>query len=306
MDKRYITRIIVCLFIGLISGYLCFVYQKNFERGNGDLAIPICGARALLSGTNPYDCPRIMSNGTLGPSNPATTMIVMIPFIFFPDNILAGVCFGIFCVIMAWALTQENTWWRLLAFASSPFWHALQVVQWSPLILAIILIPLLYPLAMVKVQLGLPIAIMNFTIRKAVFCVFIVIITLIIDWDWPYQFIITLGNYDGFVPAFSLFALLLVPLIPKWRDHEVQWLALYALMPQRAFYDQLVLCMFPNTLREMMILIISSWIAFLGYMVIGGVIGFWAIACMYIPSAVIVYFHTHKKDQETVTTNQVL
>jgi hypothetical protein len=306
MDKRYITRIIVCTIIGLISGYLCFMYQANYERLNGDLQFPLCGARALIAGLDPYDCPLVLSNGTPAQANPATTMLAMMPFVFVPDTIAAGICFGLFSMIMGWALTQEYTWWRLLAFVSAPFWYALQVVQWSPLILAIILLPTLYPLAMVKVQAGIPIALMHFTIRRAIICIGIVLFTFILDWDWPYQFVIRLANYDGFIPAFTLFGLLLLPLIPKWRDREVQWLTLYALMPQRAFYDQLVLWMFPKTLREMMVLIIFSWIAFLGYMVIGGVIGFWAIACMYIPSAVIVYFHTHKKDQETVTTNQVL
>lgn len=290
MERKLLIRALICLGIGVVAGFLCFQYQTLFQRAAGDLTIPQCAARALIAGNDPYDCPRLMSDGSPGPSNPLTTALVVLPLAFLPSELLAGVFFGLLSVLMAWALTQEYTWWRLIAFISCPFFYSLQVVQWSPLIVAIALLPILYPLSMVKPQMGLPVAIMHFSIRRALICIGILIITLLIDWDWPLRWMTQISSYDGFIPILTIFGFVMLYLLRYWRNREAQWLLLYAIMPQRVFYDQLILWILPRNMREMMILTVLSWIGFFAYMFTGIGVA-WVILSMYLPSMFLVLYH---------------
>src|SRR5439155_17748165 len=127
-----------------LSALLCYKYQVAFKGGAGDLSWPLCAARAVVSGSDPYACPHLMSTGKPGPTNPLTTALVVILFTPLNAESAAGVFFGLSSALLAFGLTRHGDWWRLLVFLAFPYWAALQAVQWSPLLSAVRPYPALF------------------------------------------------------------------------------------------------------------------------------------------------------------------
>lgn len=287
MSQR--RSILFALIIGLMAGVLCWWYQVAFARGAGDLTWPLCAARALLTANDPYTCQHLRMDGTPGPTNPLTTAFALLPFILLPDTLAAGVYFGLMSALLAYGLLRTGEFWRLFVFASFPYWSALQSVQWAPLLLAIAFLPLLYPLTLVKPHIGLPIALMRFTLRRAAVASLVILISLVISPDWPLRWLEQTGSYDGFIPMLLLpFGPLLLLALFRWQDDSARWLLLYAVMPQRMWYDQLLLWLIPHTRREMLLLVVLSWLAYFGWFFQTQWEVWWVFMLIYLPALGLV------------------
>jgi hypothetical protein len=220
---------------------------------------------------------------------PLTTAVAMLPFIWLPDAIVVSLVLGLSTLLLVLALLQQGEWWRLLALVSMPFLYALVTGQWSPLLLAVALLPstLLYPLTMIKPQLGLPIALMQFGWLRAAICVAILAVLLLIYPTWPLDWLDPAGTYDGGIPLLVLPGgpLLLLALL-RWRTPRARWLLLYALMPQRVFYDQLLLFLVIQTRREMLLFVTLTWLAYFGWFFTQATLGWsgigWAVHLLYL------------------------
>jgi hypothetical protein len=261
--------VLALLLLGTIVGIFTSFYHIQFDRGAGDVGWPLCGARALLDGNDPYEvCIPIMSDGSVGTTNPLTPTIAMMPFVALPNVVAVGLVLGLSTALLFWALLQQGQMWRLLVLVSGCFWFSVISGQWSPLMLAVALFSstLSYPLTMIKPQLGLPIALMQFTWRRALICVLILGILFLYDPFWMLKWLSRVDPGDRAIP------LLVLPLGPllllalwRWRTERARWLLLYALMPQRFLYDQLVLFLFVRTRREALLFVLLSWLAYFGY-----------------------------------------
>lgn len=268
------------MLIGIVAGLACWQYQVAFGRGAGDFSWPLCGLRALLNGQDPYQvCVVHLSSGGIGPTNPLTTVLALLPFVWLADEIVAGIIIGLSSGLLAWLLCRNGALWRLLLFSAAPFWWCVQTAQWPVLLLCVALLPQLYPLVIVKPQMGLPIALMHMSWRRVIITSMIVALTLVIDPDWPMQWLHQVAVYDGFVPLLVLPGPLLLLALLRWREERARWLLLYSLMPQRVYYDQIMLFLIPRTQRQMLLLVIVSWLVYFGWFFIpsGGLLWFIAL-----------------------------
>ncbi len=276
-------RILIAALIGVLFGVLCFQYQVRFQRAAGDL--PLCGAQKFIEGSDPYSCAHMMSTGKPGPSNPLTTILVVLPLVALPRTVAAGVFMGLSSAALAFGLTAQRQWWRLLIFLALPFWQAVLTVQWSPLFCAIALYPFLLPLALVKPQLGLPLLLTKLTPRRALGCALFGLLTLVLVPGWPLRWLPQISSYDGFIPLLTLPGVLLLGALRRWRQEHSRFLLLCAAVPQRLFYDQLLLFVLPQSLRGLLIQIVGSWLGFILSPTFGPSA---VVACLYLPTLLYV------------------
>lgn len=300
-------RWLVAAIIGIVSCLLCSRYQISFGRGAGDISWPLCGAQAILAGSDAYLCPHLLSNGQPGPSNPLTTALAVLPFSFLPPAWAAGCFFGLSSAFLSLGLTRDRQWWRLLAFLAFPYWAALQTVQWSPLFFAVALYPTWLPLTLAKPQLGLPIALTRLTWRRAAACAVFGLSTLLIAPTWPLRWLEQIGTYDGFIPLLTPLGLLLLLALRHWRQKHVQLFLLLALTPQRLFYDQLLVWLLPRSMVEMLGLAVLSWLGYFGSYMSNRAPDLWVVATLFLPALVMVMRHsTLAKPEEASNTLNAL
>ncbi len=278
-------RLVVSVVIGVAAALLCLRYQVSFNRGAGDLAWPRCGALALLHGNDPYGCPHLMSDGSPGPTNPLPAALAVLPLVWLPAYWLAAVFLGLSSALLAWGLTRDDQWWRLGVFGALPYWHALMTVQWSPLLLAVGLLPVLAPLCLVKPHIGAVVLLGRFSWRAVAGCALFGLISLLVLPDWPLRWLGQVSSYDGFVPLLTWAGppLLLAGL--RWRDVRARWIVLLAVAPQRLWYDQLLVFWIATSPRELLVLIAGSW---LGYLVTPALGPAGLVACLYWPALLLV------------------
>ena len=128
---------------------------------------------------------------------------------------------------------------------------------------AILLLPSLLPLALIKPQTGLPIILINLTWRRLLALVMFISLAFIVYPGWPLAWYAQAKNYDGVIPllALPLGPLMLLALL-KWREKDMRFLFLMACVPQRALYDLTPLYLLPKSLRQMLAACFLSWAAF--------------------------------------------
>jgi hypothetical protein len=262
MQTRH--RVYVALVAGVLCLLLSLIYRTSTVEPINDLFFPFCGASALLQGSDPYgEACLIKYQGRIYPPNPMTTVLVAVPFAAL--GVLGSIILWS-CItgLLVFGLLKDGAWWRLLTLLSAPYWEAFLTLQWSPLILAIALLPALLPLAFVKPQTGLPVILTNMTWRRVVACGLFLAATLAVDMSWPLRWLAQIGSYDGYIPllAFPVGMLLLLA-IARWREKSAQFLLLMAIVPQRGIYDLLSLWSLLETPKQLIIVNGLSWLLYI-------------------------------------------
>jgi|APCry1669189070_1035195.scaffolds.fasta_scaffold10735_2 hypothetical protein len=293
------SRLLIALAIGLLSGVICGVYQQQFRRGAGDISMPLCMGSALLRRADPYvACRGFQSDGvTPNTANPITTVLLTLPLLPLPRPVAAGVFFGIISATLSWGLTRDGKPWQLLIFAAHPYWQALQTVQWSPLLLATFYIPELIAVTLAKPHVGAPVA-LSIPWRRwpVIAAIALLLLSLIVLPTWPIQMLSGVGvpgDYRSPVMIFPGMLLLLAAL--RWRDRRARYLLLLSLVPQRIFYDQLLVFGVSRSRRSLLALVSASWLCFLGWFRFPSPAIPWHILLIYLPALVIVFVETHGK-----------
>lgn len=287
------ARIVLLIAVGLaiLAGAIAYGYSLSFRPNAGDIGMPLCMGRALLQRQEPYaSCQWFHSDGvTRATANPLTTALLVLPLLPFPPVAAAALFVGLSTGLLAYALAREG-YGRLLILLAFPYWHALQVVQWSPLLLAAALMPALLPLTLAKPHIGAPIALTRLTWRRCLACCALLGLSLLIYPAWPLVMLNHIGAEGEYLPP--LFTLPLGPALGlallRPRSPRAWLLLLLAMAPQRFFYDQLLLWLIPRTRREIMILVILSWVCYFVWYLwpTGGAM--WVIGFLYLPCLLMV------------------
>ena len=144
-------------------------------------------------------------------------------------------------------------------FLAYPYWAGMLAAQWSPLLFACASLPWVLPAVLAKPQIGLPVALTHLTRRGVIGCVLVLACSLAIRPRWPLEWFAGLGTYDHFIPLLLWPGPLLLLALLRWRNRDHQFLLLMAAVPQRWFYDQLVLWLIPKSRREILATVLSSW-----------------------------------------------
>jgi hypothetical protein len=287
------TRIVIAVAIGIAAGILTWLFLSRFDQGAGDFGWAIRAARYLFRGQNPYDTPL--------EQYPITAAVFALPFISLRPEIAGAAFYGISSALLALGLTRKG-YHRLLVFLAYPYWAGMIAVQWSPLLMAAALFPLLLPATMAKPQIGLPIAANYFTRRGAIASVFLLLLTILVLPRWPLWWIRQFGNYQHFIPIFVFPGPFIILALLRWRDQHARFLFLTSLMPQRWFFDSFILWLIPNTRRELVWTILLSWLPGIWrwYFIPRSFteVGRWAVMFFYLPMLAIIWMRSRKPSQE--------
>ena len=276
-------RILISVAIGIATGVLCWHVLDRFHQGAGDFEWATRGAQALLAGKNPYESPMQLY--------PLTSILLGFPFVWLTPAVAGGSFYGISSALLAFGLSREG-YHRLLVFLAYPYWAGMLTAQWSPLIVAAAFFPWLLPASMAKPQIGLPVFLTRLSRRGVLACVTFGLISLAVMPAWPRLWFAHFGKYEHFIPLLVLPGPLLGLAALRYRDRDAILLVAMAIMPQRWFYDLLVLWLIPKTRRELLITVFFSWGAGIWRWDHGPhsytEVARWAIACIYFPMLGVV------------------
>ena len=226
-----------------------------------DLNPPLCSARNLLAGMEPYNGCATNYGGVPAAQYPMTTILAFLPIAWLPGSIPTTIAWGAMNALLAFGIVQTGEPWRFLVFASGSYALAFLYHQFSPLIAAVMLLPSLLPLALVKPQTGIPVILTNLTLRRALGCLVFLALTFIVYPRWPWVWWQSGRNYDGVVPLLLLpFGPLVSLALLRPRSREAWTLFLFACIPQRSLYDLMPLMLLPSTRWQNVIIVTLSWL----------------------------------------------
>ncbi len=288
--ERMRWRITISGLIGLLAGFVCFFLMRKFHQGAADFGWAIHLAQRFLTGQNPYDTPY--------EQYPFTAALFAMPFIHLRPEMAASVFSGLSSFLLALGLTREG-YHRLLVFLAYPYWVGLLTAQWSTVIMASALFPLLLPLTMAKPQVGLPVFLTRLSRCGVLACVAIALLSLALLPRWPWLWLGQTGYYQHF------FAILIIPgplvllALLRYRDRDAWLLVLTSFMPQRWFFDSFILWLIPKSRRAILVTVALSWCAgtWRAYHppTSFSQVGRWIVLSTYLPMLAIVLFRKREK-----------
>ena len=289
------NRFLISLAIGLAAGAICYAYQVRFDRSGSDLGWVLQSEPALLAGQNPY----LATAQTWPLRYPLATLLALLPLAWMPLNAAAGVFFGLSSAALAYALTRSGRW-PLLLFIAFPFWGALQVAQWSPLMCVFYLYPALVSLTILKPSLGLPVVLSaGLTRRDVAIAAVVVAVSFAILPSWPFDMLAMAAGHPHVIPVLTApgIAVLLLAAV-RWRvlarSRGARLVAAFAFIPQTLFYDTLLLGLAAETPRSMLLFVVASWVGYVGWY-FAPVIGLarlgdlWLMTLLYLPIAIAAF-----------------
>ncbi len=280
-------RLIIAAIIGIVSGLVCYFIQVRYGRGAGDLGYVMRLFNDLIHGTDPYSFPVSITPM----SYPLTAALAVAPFTLLPAEVAAGTFFGLSSALFVIALTHRGQWWPLLTLLSFIYWQSLFVVQWSPLLYTVAIYPMLLPITLCKPTLGLPIALTRLTRRRFIACAVFGAVSLLILPTWPIGWLNHQADPAQYVPPLLTlpFGPLLFLSLARFRDRRAWFLLILSAMPQRLWYDMLLVFLIPQTPRQLIALVLGSWIAlWLWLWLFPALAGTLVVLLIYLPAVAFV------------------
>lgn len=287
------NRVALSVLVGTCSGLFCWYLLRHFHQGAADFQWAIHGARRLLSRENPYDTPL--------EQYPVTAMLFGIPFVRVTPDIAAAIFFGISSGLLALGLTRD-TGWRLLVFLAYPYWASVLTAQWSPLITASAFFPVLLPATMAKPQVGFPVAVTHLSRRGIAACILWGLVSLAVLPSWPWLWRHQFGNYQHFIPLLVMPGPLVLLALVRYRDRDSWLLLISAIMPQRWFFDSLILWLIPKSRRQLLFTGAISWGAGIlrWYHAPSSFteVGRWTVWFIYLPMVLVLLLRQPRGEEE--------
>jgi hypothetical protein len=300
-DARW--RLPVALIVALAAAAcsLTWGWQRPIPS---DLYNVWAASRALWAGLNPYEA---VGPGGVYPWEfalfyPMPAIVALLPIAWLPSLWADAVFVALATGACAWLIVREGRVaplvWMLPSFA---YLNAVERAQWSPAILASVLLPSLGWLAAAKPSIAAAIWLAYPSRRVLLLAAgFTIAVTLIMPW-WPGEWIAALrGPTSGHLRSLILFpgGLVLLAALWKWRDPSARLLLAMACVPQTThLYEAVPLFLIPRTHREGQILCALTIAAKLLWSVqrpypdnvtSGIVQGHWMVWLLYWPCLVMV------------------
>jgi hypothetical protein len=265
-------RLSVAAIVVVLATASCYVHLVDWGAEDGDFSWPLRGARRFLDHMNPYDDPRLgpdypyPANARLGYPMPA--LLIALPFTPLPPA-AAGACFfGVSSGLLAFALSRRG-WAPLLTLVSGPYFGAAGLAQWSPLTMAAVFLPAIYPAIAAKTNIGLAAAVAYPSARGLLFALAFVALSIAVYPPWVAGWLQNAGDNGAYVPpALILPGPLLILAWLHWRLPSGRLLGAMSLIPQLlAWADQLMLLLIPQTTRQYLFLTAASWVCYGGWLI---------------------------------------
>ena len=123
-------------------------------------------------------------------------------------------------------------------------------------------------------------------------CVVWLLLSLALMPAWPLLWWKQLGNYQHFIPLLVLPGPLLALALIRYRERDAWLLLLACVVPQRWFFDSLILWLIPKSRREIIFTAALSWGAgiwrWYHYPSSFLQVGRWAVIFIYLPMLVVL------------------
>jgi hypothetical protein len=221
----------------------------------------------LLAGRNPYDSMPAApyTEGGLF-LYPLTTAMLVSPLANLSAASAGAIFIGVSSALLAAGLTWWGDYWRLLVFLSPAWLLAFFNIQWSPLLMASALLPALGWVAVAKPNLGL----IAFAYRPrwstVIACGALAAVSLVWMPGWPASWLAALKMQEAphQPPILWPFGFVGLAALLRWRTREGRALVAASVAPAMSLpYDHLLLWLVARNWRESLILVATSWIAWL-------------------------------------------
>jgi hypothetical protein len=283
LSRRVVTALLV--------GTLVFMYQLTVLGAGGadgtDFAQLWHAARALLAGGDPYD--------VVGPGRqfdwpapllyPLTAVVVVAPLGWLSLESATALFSGVGAALLTLGVTRAR-WYPLLVLGSLPFLYAVEVGQWSPMLVGAALLPSLGFVLAAKPTVGLALLVYHPRRRAIIGCCALVALSLLLVPSWPAEWLhavrggtaingsasdaaTTLSSGDVrqwpyVAPITRLAGPFLLLAILRWRRPEARLLLVLAAVPQTPLlYEALPLLLVPRTRNQTGALVALSLTVFL-------------------------------------------
>jgi hypothetical protein len=260
-------RILAAFLIGFTAGFICYLRLEHRSQMAADFTFSWRAAWYLLDGQNPYQA--IQPQGDFPFQTyfyyPLPAALVAMPFAFLPPYLAGALFFGISSGLLAFAIIGEG-WKHVAIFLSAPYWVALSVAQWSPLIVAATLLPWMQWLLVCKPNIGVAGFLYRPTRIGIIGGAIFLAVSIAVLPSWPLDWLEITRSLEGHPPPVFIlpFGPLLLLALVHWRRPNGRLLLGLSFLPQLLFfYDQLLLMLITPDLKLGLLYAGISWIAYL-------------------------------------------
>jgi hypothetical protein len=255
-------RVVIALVIGACGAYLA--WPGVGVVGASDFNQLWYGARALLQGGSPY--------AAVGPGRtfdwpfplfyPLPAVLVAVPFTVLSPAGASMLFSAIAAALLAWVFTRGAPY-RLAALLSFSFYYAAAISQWSPLLIASVLIPSLGFLLVVKPTIGMALWLYKPHWQAVAGGALLLVVSLVVRPEWPLEWMQTFGAGAHIkAPVTTLGGPLLFLALLRWRRPEARLLVALACVPHTTLlYETLPLFLVPESWRQSILLVALNWVA---------------------------------------------
>ena len=260
-------RLLVAIGVACAAAAIAtYAIRSHGDPNNaGDFTWYWRAGRAILEGQSPY---RVINPDGPYPRNagflyPLPAALIAAPFALFP--LWHGMAaFSAFAAgTLAFVMTRDG-YWRLPLLMSFPMLWCVQSGQWTPLVVAAALSPVLACLAIAKPTIAAAAFAHSPTRRFAASATAILLLALALAPGWPSEYLAEIRvraavNYS--IPFLVFPGPLLLLAVARWRRPEARLLLALACVPQTMlFYDQLPLLVLARSFREALVMAVASYV----------------------------------------------
>jgi hypothetical protein len=224
--------------------------------------------------------------------------VFTVPLALLEPDVALALFSGLSAAVLAFAITKHS-YDRLPLFLSASFAHAAVMGQWSLILTAAMLIPLLAFLGAVKPNVGVAMLGQSLSWRAALAMLGFALLSLLVMPSWPREWLAQLPNSPyHFSPLRTPLGFILLLALARWRRPEARLLVVLGVVPQSPFvYEALPLFLVPKTRFQTYALVIGSDIALAVYAKTRGMEterlfflnGIAVVACMYLPALWMIW-----------------
>ena len=258
-------RFLVAAAMALVCATLALTAFRRTPDHVADFDQLWYGARAMWSGVSPY--------AVVGPGKsfdfpwplyyPLPTLLIVTPFAAFPLLAARVLFVGVGTGVLAYAMTKR-TWRGLLIFTSAAYIVSLTQVQFAPLFVAALVLPVAGVVLVAKPNLGAcivasPLSGRLLLVSLGSAAVLVAGSSLVLP-GWHRAWLHALADSPHIRPyILRPGGILILAALVRWRRPEARLLAALVIVPQNAtLYDTLPLFVIPSTINEAAILALLS------------------------------------------------
>ena len=308
--------------VGAVSATYVFYYARANPGFVSDFDQVWAGAAALWKGENPY-----LAVGPGRPFHwhwplyyPMPALILAAPLGLLPVVAARMLFAGFSAALLAFAITRDGfARWPL--FISIPFMVNVELVQWSNLLAAAMLIPVLGGIAAAKPNIGLAMVAHADRARSlwtmAIGAAVLVIASFAVLPDWLGFWMQNASSAPHISPLLSRpGGSLLLAALARWRRPEARLLVALACTPLTpTFYDPILLYLVTRTFREALVLTVGTFVVF--FVVVfsapirtaaqwGEIVSTASIWVVYLPCLIMVLRRPNQRDDSTAAFRPVV